>query len=144
MTNSTLNVHCRPPSLLKSLSDPPANVTFKIADFFTFSVPEGGFDLVYDYTFMCALPPALRADWGARLRQLVKPGGYLIALAWPIDGGRTDGPPYSVSVAAYEEALGLAAGHWTKVVERVSDLSVDMHKDREKVLVWKRDGPAHL
>lgn len=34
--------------------DPPSNVEFHALDFFTFEVPEGGFDLCYDFTSVAA------------------------------------------------------------------------------------------
>ncbi|KZT62383.1 S-adenosyl-L-methionine-dependent methyltransferase, partial [Calocera cornea HHB12733] len=132
-------------AFLQAQPSPPPGVLFKAADFFKFPVPAGGFALAYDYTFFCAIPPALRADWGARMAELVPPGGYLVAVVWPIDGARPGGPPYSVDVDAYEEVLGVAEGKWSKVVDRASELSTsDMHKGRERVVVWKREGGAHM
>ena len=78
------------------------------ADFFTFA-PTGadsnGFDLVYDYTFFCALEPGQRDAWAARMGQLVKPGGNLVTLMFPLDGDRAGGPPFSVSKADYLDRL---------------------------------------
>lgn len=66
---------------------------------------------------------------------LVKPGGHLIALVYPIDGGRTGGPPYSVSVEAYDESLG---EEWNKVLEKAPTKLTEGHEGRVKLLVWKR------
>ena len=78
------------------------------ADFFTFE-PTGadlnGFDLVYDYTFFCALEPGQRDAWAARMGRLVKPGGNLVTLMFPLDGDRPGGPPFSVSKADYLDRL---------------------------------------
>lgn len=71
--------------------------------------------------FLCALPTSQRAQWAARYRELLKPGGKLITLIYPIgqqtslsflprhvtcltpltlflftDGDRPGGPPYSL------------------------------------------------
>ena len=78
------------------------------ADFFAYA-PTGadaeGFDLVYDYTFFCALEPGQRDAWAARMGRLVKPGGNLVALMFPLDGDRAGGPPFSVSKADYLDRL---------------------------------------
>jgi len=118
----------------KGLQQPqPKSVSFIVGDFFKF---DGGlFDLVYDWTFFCAFPPEMRPAWGKRMTELVKPGGHLIALAYPIDGDRQGGPAYSVSVEAYDESLGLG---WTKVLECVPTKMSEGHEGREKVVVWKR------
>jgi methyl halide transferase len=41
-------------------------------------------DLVYDYTFLCAIPPVMRGQWAAKMASLVKPGGELLTLIFPI------------------------------------------------------------
>ncbi|KAI9490332.1 S-adenosyl-L-methionine-dependent methyltransferase, partial [Zychaea mexicana] len=67
-------------------------------DFYKFKVPEGGYDLVYDYTFLCAMPPTMRPDWAARMAEIIKPGGVLVALIFPLSDKGTPGkPPHTVS-----------------------------------------------
>ena len=43
--------------------------TYETTDFFHLNVKEGkwagGFDFVYDYTFLCALQPEMRDNWAA-------------------------------------------------------------------------------
>lgn len=78
-------------------------------DFFTHPLEQ--FDLVFDYTFFCALPPSLRPKWGERTAALVKPGGRLLTLAFPLatdDMARdpnANGPPFPVSEGVYRDAL---------------------------------------
>ncbi|GAA5990626.1 hypothetical protein JCM5350_001332 [Sporobolomyces pararoseus] len=91
---------------LSSLSGAPSNVEFQAADFFEFPVEkEHPFSLAYDFTFFCAIPPAWRQKWGNRYAELIRPGGVLITLEYPIDGDREGGPPFSVSEEAYEQVL---------------------------------------
>ncbi|KAG9041845.1 hypothetical protein FS837_011678 [Tulasnella sp. UAMH 9824] len=121
-------------------------LSFQTLDFFKFEVPASKYDLVYDYTFFCALPPDLRAPWGARMRELVRPGGTLITLVYPIDGSRTGGPPYSVDVQKVTDALqgGDEEGsaepgkYWTKVLDVVPQTSTPDHVGRERLVVWER------
>ncbi|KAI8371427.1 S-adenosyl-L-methionine-dependent methyltransferase [Radiomyces spectabilis] len=72
------------------------NYDFMCADFYNFEIPAGGYDLAYDYTFLCAMPPRLRPDWAARYPQLIKKGGVLIALMFPLEE-KEGGPPFSLS-----------------------------------------------
>ena len=83
-----------------------------VADFFKDErLAPGSFDFIFDYTFFCALPPALRAAWGARTAALLSPGGKLLTLAFPLsaDAAAEDpgaaGPPFPVSIAEYKRAL---------------------------------------
>ncbi|KAG9018537.1 hypothetical protein FRB90_011513 [Tulasnella sp. 427] len=118
-------------------------LTFEALDFFEFEIKDK-YDLVYDYTFFCALPLELRASWGSRMRELVRPGGHLITLVYPMDGGRTGGPPYSVDVEKVSDALQEGGGDaWTKVVDVVPRTSLPDHVGRERLVVWERT-PAKL
>ena len=112
--------------------------TLICGDFFTH--PLDPFDLVFDYTFFCALPPAMRGRWGERTAALVKPGGRLLTLAFPLAPDETaldpdaKGPPFPVSEAAYSAALekhGLVkeSGPYR------SELSA---REAEMVLWWKK------
>lgn len=57
------------------MPDPPKNVSFKTLDFFNFEIPSDKFNLAYDYTFLCALPPKMREAWGNRYAEIIAPGG---------------------------------------------------------------------
>ncbi|KAG8661504.1 hypothetical protein MANES_01G010300v8 [Manihot esculenta] len=88
---------------LSSLS-PNANCfTFLRADFFSWH-PSELFDLIFDYTFFCAIEPEMRSRWAMQIQNLLKPDGELITLMFPIDD-HIGGPPYKVSVSDYEEVL---------------------------------------
>ncbi|KAK1507831.1 thiopurine S-methyltransferase family protein [Colletotrichum costaricense] len=43
-----------------------------------------GFDLIYDYTFLCALLPEMRKDWAKRMHELLSPTGVLVCLEFPL------------------------------------------------------------
>ncbi len=81
----------------------PSQVDFVAGDFFERDLG-APFQLIWDYTFFCALPPELRTRWAARMAQLVSPSdGVLVTLIFPI-GDHAGGPPYAVSPALYEKA----------------------------------------
>ena len=73
----------------------------KKADFFT--LEEAPYDLVYERTFLCALPRALRAQWGSRIATLVRPSGRLAGFFYFNDNER--GPPFGISAAALHALL---------------------------------------
>ncbi|KAJ2764065.1 hypothetical protein IWQ56_004625, partial [Coemansia nantahalensis] len=88
---------------------PADQVEFATLDFFDFAVPEGGYQVAYDYTFFCALHPSMRAAWGARYAEIMAPGAHLIALMFPLakdDADRERGPPFLVCEDDYRRALG--------------------------------------
>ncbi|KAL7926243.1 S-adenosyl-L-methionine-dependent methyltransferase [Trichoderma austrokoningii] len=70
---------------------------------------EGGaqkFDLIYDYTFLCALQPSQRPNWAKRMSQLLAPSGQLICLEYPSGKPLSlQGPPWGVWPEVYEALL---------------------------------------
>ncbi|KAF9003216.1 S-adenosyl-L-methionine-dependent methyltransferase [Cyathus striatus] len=123
---------------LESKSNVPNSdkVKFQQGNFFTLSVPEDQkFDLVYDYTFFVAIPPTRRPDWGKKMADLIKPGGHLITLVFPIDPPTELGPPYFVRPEHYIELL---AGNFEKVVDKEPETALPHHKGREQLVVWRR------
>jgi len=108
------------------------NVEFKADNFFNL---DGSFDLVYDYTFFVAIPPEMRPAWAKQMNKLVKPGGYLISLVYPMDPLVETGPPYYVRPNHLVEELGEG---WEKLIDEVPENSTEAHKGRESLLVLKR------
>lgn len=77
---------------------------FAVADALQWSdVP---FDLLWEHTFFCALPPDQRPHYGRMARRLVKPGGWLLSVVFPVGKQDGAGPPWDMSAAALAEALG--------------------------------------
>lgn len=74
-------------------------IEFRTDSFFDLTpmhVKEHQFDFVYDYTFLCALEPSIRLDWANKMSEVIKPGGVLLTLIFPILEGRVGGPPFRV------------------------------------------------
>ncbi|RDA88310.1 hypothetical protein CP532_6592 [Ophiocordyceps camponoti-leonardi (nom. inval.)] len=66
----------------------------------------GRFDLIYDYTLLCALSPSDRPRWAKRLAQLIVPDGRLICLEFPSSKPMSaPGPPWGVKPELYEVLL---------------------------------------
>lgn len=55
-------------------------------------------DLVYEQTFLCAIPPRLREDYERTVHAWLKPGGRLLALFMQKD--KRGGPPYGCALDA--------------------------------------------
>lgn len=89
---------------LASASPNAKYISFLQADFFTWE-PTQLFDLIFDYTFFCAIVPNMRSAWATRMGDLLKPDGELITLMFPIDD-HDGGPPYKTSVAEEGRSLG--------------------------------------
>ncbi|TVY49583.1 putative thiol methyltransferase [Lachnellula occidentalis] len=61
------------------------------------------FDLIYDYTFLSALPPSMRPAWSKRMTELLAPKGRLVCLEWPTDKPSSEGgPPWSLPSKVYK------------------------------------------
>ena len=69
------------------------------------------------------------------MAKLIKPGGYLITLIYPILPCVDYGPPYYVRPEHYVEALG---DNFEKVLDKIPAVSTENHVDRERLVVWKR------
>ncbi|CAG9999396.1 unnamed protein product [Clonostachys byssicola] len=66
----------------------------------------GKFDLIFDYTFLCALPPQTRPQWSQRMAELLHHKGRLVCLEFP--SGKplsSGGPPWGLSPEVYEALL---------------------------------------
>ncbi|CAD6567119.1 MAG: hypothetical protein ASARMPRED_000506 [Alectoria sarmentosa] len=67
---------------------------------------DGKFDLIYDYTFLSALPPSLRPDWALRMAQLLAFKGNLICVEFPsAKDPLIGGPPFALPPQVYTEHL---------------------------------------
>ncbi|KAK8844828.1 hypothetical protein IAR55_006678 [Kwoniella newhampshirensis] len=115
-----------------------------VADFFEYD-PEEKFDLIFDYTFLCALPPDSRTAWSRQLVRLSKPDSptTLITLMYPLPPqSQSVGPPWPLTEEIYHELL---AEDWNLVW--AEDVPPDMMrttgaKGGEKLGVWTRRSGA--
>jgi methyl halide transferase len=70
-------------------------------DFFGINF-EGGFDLIIEQTFFCALDPSFRKKYFEKMYELLKPGGKLVGLLFN-DVLNTDKPPFGGSKEEYKK-----------------------------------------
>ncbi|XP_051127889.1 probable thiol methyltransferase 2 [Andrographis paniculata] len=128
-------------SELSSGSPNAEHYSFLKTDFFTWC-PSELFDLIFDYTFFCAIEPELRPTWARKICDLLKPDGELITLMYPIDD-HEGGPPYRVTATDYEEVLDGVGMKAIQIVD--NELAVAPRMGREKLGRWrKRCGQSQL
>jgi len=108
----------------------------------------GPITLVYDYTFLCALPIERRREWAAQMGALAADGALLVTLQYPMVpyplGSAEDltrGPPFQLSHALYYDLLcGGADAAWELVGH--GDIPAAVSDPRragaEAYAVWRR------
>ncbi|PPQ67341.1 hypothetical protein CVT26_007262 [Gymnopilus dilepis] len=118
-------------------ANPDLSLSISKGDFFAMNPPEEElFDLVLDHTFFCAIPPSKRADWAKQMAKLIRPGGYLITIVYPlVPYFEPTGPPYWIKLEHYEELLN---SNFVKVLDKVPEKSSPSHQGRERLVVWKK------
>ena len=89
-----------------------ARVTVSEQDFFAANAESAGaYDLIWDCTFLCAIPKAMREAWAARQHALLKPGGTLVSLVFPVfddDHPKVmsgSGPPFALNASIVRALL---------------------------------------
>lgn len=82
---------------------PMDGITMVCSDFFAVT-PEkvGTFDAIYDRAAMVAIDPALRDNYAATCRALLKPDAPTLLVAFAYDQSRANGPPWSLDRAAID------------------------------------------
>lgn len=127
-----------PVQAMQRLADSQAPVEIVQADFFT--LPEewnGRFNYILDYTSFCAILPARRGEYAELCARLLKPGGLLIMLAFPI-GTRGGGPPYTVQPATIIELYN--EQKFNLVYREAPDDSVPARRGVEELLLLQKEG----
>jgi hypothetical protein len=93
----------------------------------------GRFDLVYERTFLCALPPRLHAAYAARMAELLVPGGRLAGFFF--HGPEDEPPPYPLPPPQLA-ALLQPSFEWVETRE-VPD-SLPLYAGKETWQMWRR------
>ncbi|KAJ4798803.1 Thiopurine S-methyltransferase [Rhynchospora pubera] len=108
--------------------------SFLAEDFFNWN-PSEPFDLIFDYTFFCALEPVLRSAWAKKISEILKPEGELITLIYVITDQK-EGPPFNNNVSDYEEVLFPLS--FKQIYIEDNELAVKPRKGVEKLVRWTR------
>ncbi|KAF8423307.1 S-adenosyl-L-methionine-dependent methyltransferase [Tirmania nivea] len=100
---------------------------------------EGAVDLIYDYTFLCALHPTLRPQWAKQMTNLLAKGtGLLICLEFPLYKSlELPGPPWGLRSHIYDELLS----ENFELVERYKpEKTYKIGEGTDMLSVWRRKG----
>ncbi len=112
------------------------DVDYIVGDFFAYE-PEQPFDLFWDYTFLCALDPSERQAWADKAAALLKPGGMLATLIFPIIDALADyqGPPWPMSL---ELVQGLVLPTFEEEETFPVERSHPGREGKEWLALWRR------
>jgi len=122
---------------MKRLAEPDAPIEILQQDVFTFPTEyDASFDYILEYVCFCAIDPARRNEYAEVVTRLLKPNGFFIDLAYPLDG-RKDGPPFGFSD---KELLGLFnEERGFKLLSREKpDDSISRRKGAEELFVFQK------
>lgn len=108
----------------------------RVADFFALDEP-AEYDAVLEYTFYCAIAPGLRTAYRDRMARLIKPGGVLFGLFFPLKAPDPDGPPFEVSV---DEVKRSFEGTFELLCEEFPAESIKPRKGNEVLMIWRLKG----
>lgn len=103
-----------------------------LGNFFTCHFKGAPFDLIYERTFLCSLPPSLWKDYSARAAQLLRPHGLLAGFFFY--GEEADPPPFPLSEG---EAARIFGDRFDLInSEPVTD-SLSIFAGRERWQEWR-------
>ncbi len=94
------------------------------------------FDTIIEQTCFCAINPNRRLEYVRLVKALLKQGGKLIGLWFPLDKTlKEGGPPYGTTV---EEVKSIFNHGWIIKREEFPHLSIPSRKGREKLIIFKK------
>lgn len=101
-------------------------------------VPEPKYDLIWEHTCYCAIPPDQRVHYVINAHHLLKPGGFLLGVFF-LDPGipLQDGPPFGTSLANLKKTFG---SHFVLEWHDPSPRAVPDRQGREVLVLWRRLG----
>lgn len=82
----------------------PLAKNVQLGDFFAYRFEDRRFDLIYERTFLCSMPPVRWPDYAARMDELLAPGGHLVGTF--LYGQTSDPPPFPMSEGQAADLFG--------------------------------------
>lgn len=117
--------------------DSNISVNVVMADIFTLgSQHSNAFDYIIEQTCFCAINPGRRNEYETVMYEILKPGGKIIGLWFPLNKKREEGgPPYGTTIP---EVKAIFKGRWKIEKEEIPNLSIDSRKGREKLIIFRK------
>lgn len=91
--------------------------------------------------FLCALHPSQRGKWAERMAELIKPGGKLVCLEFPMyKDPKLPGPPWGVNGVHWELLAGGDGGNgmFTRRVYYKPERTYEVGKGTDMISVYER------
>ena len=107
--------------------------TILLGDFFAHDFPRRHFDLIYERTFLCSLPPSRWRSYSERMAALLKANGRLVGIF--LYGTESEPPPYPLTTTNARELF--AKDFQLIRDEPVSD-SLPIFQGMERWQEWRR------
>ena len=102
-------------------------------DFFAYPLREGWFDIIYERTFLCALPPSFWPRYAQRMAKLVASSGILCGFFF--FGPEDEPPPHPISHSQLDDLLG---GYFRRIEDKAVDDSLPLYTGKERWQIWRR------
>jgi len=100
-----------------------------LGDFFEYDFPHAAFDVIYERSFICSIPPERRPAYRDRLAQLLKYRGLLIGYYYYNKPLIMDGPPYGFAWGTADE---LFSRYFLLVKDEPVNDSLPLYVGRER------------
>ena len=104
-----------------------------LADFFTHDFAGRTFDVIYERTFLCSLPPDVWPKYARRVASLLVPSGKLVGLFFY--GKEDEPPPYPLTQLVVLELFGK---NFARIEDEPSSDSLPLFAGRERWQVWQK------
>ena len=105
-----------------------------LGDFFTHDFGQRRFDLIYERTFLCSMPPSRWPEYVDRMADLLSPRGRLIGVF--LYGQRlSSGPPFPITGPEAEQFF---TKHLELVRSEAMTDSLPLFRDMERWQEWKK------
>ena len=89
-----------------------------------------------EQTCFCAIHPNRRKEYEKLVRSILKPGGKLVGLWFPLDKTQEEGgPPWGTTI---DEVKSTFNSGWKIEKEEFPSQSVGPRKGREKLIIFKK------
>ena len=98
----------------------------------------GRYDLLLEYTCLCAIDPMRRTEYIDLCADVLRPGGLFLGLIFPVDG-RAGGPPWSIDPAEFSANMD---SRFTLRIDEVPGKSVKPRQGKERLMIWERRSDA--
>lgn len=110
-----------------------ANVNFFVSDFFDLDETKK-FEVIYDYTFYCAINPLKRKEYSDKICSLLDDDGIYIALLFPVEK-RTGGPPFGIDETEFDKFF---AGRLELLISTNEINTIKPRKGREILKIYRK------